>query len=1175
MGRHRGIWRPVLAAALATALATAMPAAGLAVSPDTATAGGPLAKVIVTFRAHPGKAAEQAIDTAGGHVRFRYTIIPAIAATVPVQAIEGLRHNPRVESVEADGQVSILGNDTPTGDLEFDNAWGVRHIGTKRVHDSGVRGEGVKVAVIDSGIDYVHFDLSGSQPVYPEFNGNYRGGWDFVNNDADPIDDNGHGTHVAGILAADKNGYLVVGVAPRVELYSLKVVDASGNGQYSSVIAALQWAVDHGIDVVNMSIGGHEVSQALADAVEAAYQAHVLMVAAAGNVNPLTLQELIYGCPVVYPAAYPHVLATTFTDPTDSLTGYSCTGSEVDFAAPGNQVFSPVPVGTCMFCSPNGYQALSGTSMASPHLAGLVALVLSHGIRDDNADGLLFDEVRAHLCATTDPGGRIATTDPRYPKWYGCGVIDAGKALVDSPPPTGAAADQSISFGTLSPRTYGDAPFTVSATASSGLPVSFTASGACDVAGSTVTITGAGSCTVTASQAGDADWNPASPVERSFAIARATPVLTWADPAAITYGTALTATQLNAAASVPGTFVYDPPAGTVLDAGGRTLGAAFTPTDTANYTGASATVAITVDPAGSTVSVSCPASQVYTGSPITPCSAEATGVVMSPVDVSASLVYADNVDVGTATADAAWAGDANHTGSSGSGSFEIVTGPLDHLVVSPATATIAAGASQAYSVEGFDAHGNSLGDVTATTTFSVTPAGSCTGATCTATSAGAHLVTATDAGATANAALAVIPGPLDHLALIPASASIAAGGAQVYAAEGRDAFDNALGTQAGVTYTISPNGTCSGSSCTAKIAGAHTVTGTKSGTTGSATLTVTPGPLHHLVLAPAGATVLAGVSQAYAAEGRDVYENSLGDLTPSTVFTIAPNGSCTGASCRATVPGTHTVTGTRSAKTGKTTLTVNPGPLDHLALAPASASIAFGGAQTYVATGRDAFENSLGSPDRGHLRDRPRRDLPRGQVHPGRRRAAHGDRDQGRRDRDGEPGRHPGHPHPGLHRDHGRRGRCPDHPERHPQAARWGGDRGRLDLVHPRRPGEDGHDQRQRPGLRRLDRPGDRRDLRGLRGLRRGRQLQRRLGLEEPRRLAAGPAAHLHRDDQRRPGGPGHALGPAPDIVRGGHRRGHRSFTLAGVTRTAVTDATGGRLSRRRPPRAPGRTRWP
>jgi hypothetical protein len=139
------------------------------------------------------------------------------------------------------------------------------------------------------------------------------------------------------------------------------------------------------------------------------------------------------------------------------------------------------------------------------------------------------------------------------------------------------------------------------------------------------------------------------------------------------------------------------------------------------------------------------------------------------------------------------------------------------------------------------------------------------------------------------------------------------------------------------------------------------VTGTKSGKTGSAALTVNPGPLDHLVLSPVAASVVAGTAQPYTAEGRDAFNNSLGDVTSSTVFTVAPNGSCTSASCRATISGTHTVTGTKSGKTGKTTLTVNPGPLHHLTLSPAAASIVFGGAQTYTATGRDAFDNSLGT----------------------------------------------------------------------------------------------------------------------------------------------------------------------------------------------------------------------
>jgi hypothetical protein len=122
-----------------------------------------------------------------------------------------------------------------------------------------------------------------------------------------------------------------------------------------------------------------------------------------------------------------------------------------------------------MFCSPYGYQPLSGTSMASPHLAGLVALVLSHGIRDDNGDGLLFDEVKAHLCANTDPGGRIATTDPRYPKWYGCGVISAGKALVDSPPSTGATNHPPVALADAA-TTLEDTPVTVSVLANDSDP---------------------------------------------------------------------------------------------------------------------------------------------------------------------------------------------------------------------------------------------------------------------------------------------------------------------------------------------------------------------------------------------------------------------------------------------------------------------------------------------------------------------------------------------------------------------------------------------------------------------------------------------------------------------------------------------------------------------------------
>jgi hypothetical protein len=135
--------------------------------------------------------------------------------------------------------------------------------------------------------------------------------------------------------------------------------------------------------------------------------------------------------------------------------------------------------------------------------------------------------------------------------------------------------------------------------------VTFTVSGgACSIAGSTVTLTSAGNCAVTAHQAGDAIYDPAPDVTRSFTIAKATPVITWTAPADIVYGTALSGAQLNATASVAGSFVYTPSAGTVLSAGaGQTLRVDFTPTDTGNYTMTTHTVAITVTRATPTVVV--------------------------------------------------------------------------------------------------------------------------------------------------------------------------------------------------------------------------------------------------------------------------------------------------------------------------------------------------------------------------------------------------------------------------------------------------------------------------------------------------------------------------------------------------------------------------------------------
>jgi parallel beta-helix repeat protein len=336
-------------------------------------------------------------------------------------------------------------------------------------------------------------------------------------------------------------------------------------------------------------------------------------------------------------------------------------------------------------------------------------------------------------------------------------------------------------------------------------------------------------------------------------------------------------------------------------------------------------------------------------------------------DVTASTTFSISPDgsCAGATCTASVAGPHTVTGSksgkTGNAALQVDAAVVDHIVISPASTTVAAGSAQTYTAEGFDASNNSLGDVTAFTTFSISPDGTCLAASCAATAAGPHTVTGNDGGTTSSGALTVTAGPLDHLALSPASASITAGGSQAYTADGRDQYDNSRGdVTPATTFSIAPDGSCAGATCSASVGGAHTVTGTQAGKTGTASLQVSPVVIDHIVISPASATTAAGGSQSYTAEGFDAGNNSVGDVTSSTTFTIAPNGSCTGNACGATTVGTHTVTGERAGKTSTAALTVTAGPLDHLAISPASASMAAGSSQSFSAEGRDQYDNSLG-----------------------------------------------------------------------------------------------------------------------------------------------------------------------------------------------------------------------
>ncbi|HEX2615589.1 MAG TPA: S8 family peptidase, partial [Nitrososphaera sp.] len=296
----------------------------------------------------------EAVRAAGGTVTAQFEELGMVQAILPQNSLGSLREDPAVEFVEGDGQLEIAQADAPTS-IEYSSSWGLQDIGAEPVHLSNYTGKGVKIGVLDTGIDYKHPDLAT----------NYKGGHDFINNDDDPMDDNGHGTHVAGILAAARNGKGVVGVAPDAELYAVKVSDNNGKGSFSGLAEGINWAIENHMDIVTMSITGEGGSMALAKAVSTAYDDGLILVAAVGNGK---------GEGVLYPAAYKEVIGVGSVNEDNKLSSFSLTGSEVEIVAPGSAIKSTWPGGE--------YRLSSGTSMATPFVTGAIALLLGSNERD-------------------------------------------------------------------------------------------------------------------------------------------------------------------------------------------------------------------------------------------------------------------------------------------------------------------------------------------------------------------------------------------------------------------------------------------------------------------------------------------------------------------------------------------------------------------------------------------------------------------------------------------------------------------------------------------------------------------------------------------------------------------------------------------------------------------------
>jgi len=275
--------------------------------------------------------------------------------------------------------------------VNAEKAWGIS------------KGSNVVVAVIDTGIDLNH----------PDLKENITSGYTTIKDISSPSDDNGHGTHVSGIIAAANNNIGGLGIAPKCKIMPIKVLTSKGVGNDSDISEGIIWAVDHGAKIISMSLGGSEKSNTLERAVQYAYNNDVLVVAAMGN-NGDKIKN--------YPAAYNNVIAVGASDINNKITSFSNFGNWITVSAPGLKIYSTLPTYKVELNKYNNigqnYGVLTGTSMSTPFVSGLAALIMSKNPNMKRAD---IRKVIEKSALDIESSGFDDTS--------GFGVVDAYKAL--------------------------------------------------------------------------------------------------------------------------------------------------------------------------------------------------------------------------------------------------------------------------------------------------------------------------------------------------------------------------------------------------------------------------------------------------------------------------------------------------------------------------------------------------------------------------------------------------------------------------------------------------------------------------------------------------------------------------------------------------------------------------
>ncbi|MBC7645095.1 MAG: S8 family serine peptidase [Thermoleophilia bacterium] len=331
-----------------------------------------------------------------------------LLVNVPDSAVEAIKRaltgRPGIRYVEEDqvAHMTFVPNDQQVG-----SQWGLAKIQAQSSWDTAM-GLNTTIAVVDTGVDYNHPDLAGKVIK----------GHDFVSNDEDPMDQNDHGTHVAGIAAAVTNNAIgVAGVAPSAKILAVRVLDGTGNGELSAIANGITYAVDHGANVINLSMGGPTGATVLQDAVNYAASHNVVVSCAAGNDASMTL---------LIPAQYDSCTSVTATDQGDGRASFASGGTGLDLSAPGVGILSTI--------RNSQYDTWDGTSMSAPFVTGLAAVLASMGLDRTSI-------ISTMTSTATDLGA------PGYDTTFGFGRINAAAAVSGAgsgvtppppPPPTNA-----------------------------------------------------------------------------------------------------------------------------------------------------------------------------------------------------------------------------------------------------------------------------------------------------------------------------------------------------------------------------------------------------------------------------------------------------------------------------------------------------------------------------------------------------------------------------------------------------------------------------------------------------------------------------------------------------------------------------------------------------------------